>query len=494
MKTFSQDLKNSYDTRVTTITNCIKIQRLDGTTYTFTSLDKDLVIDNEIYKSSYAFNPTAYSSALGLQIENMEIEGAVDFLNIYDFDIIKNLFYGALVWVFSVDYKNLAAGKNKILFGTVGEIELTDDTFKMEIRGMSKRYDTLYANYYGKICRARLGDSKCGIDLSSYTLYGAVNQITNSATILGSHLLLTLTTTIAQEVQVKNIKFFDRVGNEITPIGITQTGTDDLKCSDNISRPLSNLIDGDSTTFVCLNTTNYTTTSLVVDFGQAVSVGYIAIEDNYSYNNNNISKVDISRSINGYTWYTVINIITSAYRNNNLVYIPLGIILAQDTASRYKFLSNDVAASGNVSNYYQYGNITWLTGANTGLQTEIIYSSTGGNIELALPMPYDIQDGDTFKMTPGCNHLLITKDDVIASSSISVSTTSSGSQPPSMQFTRVYNTTASGHCKVKFNNVINFRGEPYLPNEDVLLSGFVAEKSSEENPQNNNAIVLNPVP
>lgn len=470
MKTFSASLLSSYANRVSTITSCVKIIRLDGVTYRFTSLDKNLIIDGETYLSSYSFNPTAYTSALGLQIENMEIEGAVDSLNIDDFDIFKNLFYGSQVWFFSVDYRNLSAGKDKILYGTVGEIELTDKMFKFEVRGMSKRYDNLYASYYGKICRARLGDSRCGIDISSYILNGTVNN-SNSNTFISTNYIkldMKILNTYAQ-TRIFDVLFYNSADELVTVKTVSMIVPYNCVCQDGsgIGGPIDKIIDNSVLTWACLNPigTTYYISGIIFEFNKKENISKIIIKDDPTYNSGNIiTQVDISSSVNYYTWKSEASILTASYRAGDTVTIPLSYILVTDGTNKFRFVSNDIKNANKENNYFQYGNITWLTGLNKGLQTEIIQADSSGNVELALPTVYDIQSGDTFNMTPGCNHLLVGND----------------------------GTVATGHCKTKYNNVLNFRGEAYLPNEDVILSGYIAIQKARE-AEEEGKVLLEPI-
>lgn len=88
----------------------------------------------------------------------------------------------------------------------------------------------------------------------------------------------------------------------------------------------------------------------------------------------------------------------------------------------------------NADGYYIGGKLTWVTGANAGLVSEIKTSLAAGDITLFLPMPYDIATGDTFSAHIGCDK------------TISV-------------------------CAATFSNAVNFRGEPYLPGTHNLVKG-----------------------
>jgi uncharacterized phage protein (TIGR02218 family) len=94
--------------------------------------------------------------------------------------------------------------------------------------------------------------------------------------------------------------------------------------------------------------------------------------------------------------------------------------------------------------YFQYGLITWQQGNNACLSMEIqsFHSSKPQNeqaeeipnstFQLVQPMPDSIEIGDIFQAVPGCNK----------------------------SFTM---------CKARFNNVVNFRGEPFIPGIDRML-------------------------
>lgn len=83
--------------------------------------------------------------------------------------------------------------------------------------------------------------------------------------------------------------------------------------------------------------------------------------------------------------------------------------------------------------YYGDGLLTWTSGLNDGLTGEIRgHLEANGNLALHLPMPFDIEVGDTFTVYPGCRKV---QED----------------------------------CKNKFNNFNNFGGFPHIPGTDKAL-------------------------
>ena len=83
------------------------------------------------------------------------------------------------------------------------------------------------------------------------------------------------------------------------------------------------------------------------------------------------------------------------------------------------------------SQFYQFGNVTLLTGRNKGVSIEI-KNWDGTNFTLYLPSGYPIEVGDQFTAVAGCDKSMAT-------------------------------------CIAKFFNLINFRGFPYIPGLDATM-------------------------
>lgn len=81
--------------------------------------------------------------------------------------------------------------------------------------------------------------------------------------------------------------------------------------------------------------------------------------------------------------------------------------------------------------YYAFGLLTFTSGLNAGYSMDVRTSSVGA-LTLALPMARAIQVGDTYTVTPGCDR-------------------------------------TAGTCNARFNNIVNFRGEPFIPGPDTIF-------------------------
>lgn len=84
--------------------------------------------------------------------------------------------------------------------------------------------------------------------------------------------------------------------------------------------------------------------------------------------------------------------------------------------------------------WFTGGLLTWITGPNAGRAVEVkVWDQATGRIELYLPLGYAIEAGHRFTIAPGCDKRAET-------------------------------------CRTRFANILNFRGEPFVPGVDSVLS------------------------
>lgn len=102
-------------------------------------------------------------------------------------------------------------------------------------------------------------------------------------------------------------------------------------------------------------------------------------------------------------------------------------------------LAHVVAASGatvmldraeSSVNAYGQGRLRWIDGANSGVQGLVAFSS-GATVVLREPPPFAAEAGTLVMLVEGCDRTIAT-------------------------------------CRNRFGNAVNFRGEPYLPGNDLL--------------------------
>lgn len=97
------------------------------------------------------------------------------------------------------------------------------------------------------------------------------------------------------------------------------------------------------------------------------------------------------------------------------------------------------AARTEANHYFSYGVVRFTSGANNGLSMEV-RDFSAGRFGLFLPLPYPIAIGDSYSAVAGCDKHFDT-------------------------------------CISRFNNAVNFRGEPHVPGTDRLLETAATRSS-----------------
>ncbi len=179
MKTISNELTAHLAQEVTTLAHCWKLTRRDNVVMGFTSHDKDLIISGVTYAAATGFTPTAISGSSSLAVDNLDIEGMLSSGAISEDDILAGIYDFAEIELFLVNYEDLSQGIMKLRRGWLGEVKLSGQQFVAEVRGLTQRLSQQTGELYSPSCRAELGDSRCKVNLATYTVTGSVTSVTS---------------------------------------------------------------------------------------------------------------------------------------------------------------------------------------------------------------------------------------------------------------------------------------------------------------------------
>lgn len=139
-------------------------------------------------------------------------------------------------------------------------------------------------------------------------------------------------------------------------------------------------------------------------------------------------------SINGRTY--VITVVDADHFSIPVDTRPLATDAANgptDEAKVYSaYAGGGTATPAGNTGYFTYGVVTMTSGANAGQSMEV-GSYVPGSVSLRMSFPSPVAVGDTYTISAGCGKRFIED------------------------------------CKTKFNNTINFRGEPHLPGMDQII-------------------------
>ena len=176
MRTLPQGLKDALASGATTLCRCWRLTRRDGVVMGFTDHDRPVSFDGVSYEPGSGFSGEAIESAMGLGVDSHAVQGALSSSAITDEDVERGLYDGAEVELWLVDWQEPA---NRLLLtrGSIGEIRRRSGVFEAEVVGLAEKLNQPYGRAYLPTCDRRLGDAKCGVDLTS-PLYNAGGTVT----------------------------------------------------------------------------------------------------------------------------------------------------------------------------------------------------------------------------------------------------------------------------------------------------------------------------
>ena len=102
----------------------------------FTDHDRDLTFDGTTFEADSGFTASELASSVGLSVDNMEAEGALQSGHLNEADLAKGLYDNAVVEVWRVNWADVA---ERVLMrkGNLGEVALSDGAFMAEVRGLA---------------------------------------------------------------------------------------------------------------------------------------------------------------------------------------------------------------------------------------------------------------------------------------------------------------------------------------------------------------------
>lgn len=166
MTHFPQTLAAHAAGEATTLCQCWRVLRADGTVLGFTDHDEPLVFDGLAHRPRTGFSASEARQSLGLAADATEIEGALSDDEITESDIEAGLYDGAKVETWLVNWTD--PGQRALLRTTViGRITRRDGRFMAELQSLSASLDKPLSRVLRRACSAELGDEACGVNLST---------------------------------------------------------------------------------------------------------------------------------------------------------------------------------------------------------------------------------------------------------------------------------------------------------------------------------------
>jgi len=170
-KSISAGLRTHLDGTVTSLCTVWKLTRIDGQIFYFTDHDVDIVWDDGAGEATYlaetGYNRTAVASQVGLNVDNMDVEGVFDDDSIKEDELRGGKFDFADIEVNIVNWADLTQDALKMRKGNIGEVSMTPQgIFRAELRGAAQPLMQQMINPYQADCRVDLGSTECSIDIN----------------------------------------------------------------------------------------------------------------------------------------------------------------------------------------------------------------------------------------------------------------------------------------------------------------------------------------
>lgn len=194
MKKIPITLLQHYKKPVTSITQIFRLGLRDGSVLGFTSFDQDIILEEEpevVYKALTGMSATATTSNSNMSVDNLDTEGYLEDDRITESDIKAGKYDYADVLIAELNWQDLPYSTAKLNIkrtGKLGQISVNNGKFVAEIRGLNQFLQNQIGELYQVTCRAYLGDSRCKVDLTEYTIPGTVEDVSNNRAILCSTL------------------------------------------------------------------------------------------------------------------------------------------------------------------------------------------------------------------------------------------------------------------------------------------------------------------
>ncbi|MCG2839754.1 DUF2163 domain-containing protein [Sandaracinobacter sp. RS1-74] len=155
---------------VTTLALCWKLTRGDGLVLGFASHDRDLLLGGVRYRARPGMTPSAVTHSVDLAADSMEAEGFLSSAGLTELDLESGRWAEARVELFACDWRFPQAGTLGLMRGRMGRVSRfglgAGGGFRAELLSDLAELEALEPLRLSPLCRAELGDGRCGVDMA----------------------------------------------------------------------------------------------------------------------------------------------------------------------------------------------------------------------------------------------------------------------------------------------------------------------------------------
>jgi uncharacterized phage protein (TIGR02218 family) len=180
MKTLSPQFQEHLASGATTLCWCWRLTRRDGVLLGFTDHDRDVGFDGTVFEAAAGFTATEIKDAVGLSVDNLDVEGALQSGRLEEAQLASGAFDDARVEIFRVNWQE-PSQRVLMRVGSLGEVRRTGQSFTAEVRGLAHYLAQPKGRLYQYACDADLGDGRCKVTLSTVALRGTATAISGGS-------------------------------------------------------------------------------------------------------------------------------------------------------------------------------------------------------------------------------------------------------------------------------------------------------------------------
>lgn len=171
---------------------CWTVTRADNVILGFTDHDCDLTVDGIVHHARSGLTPSALDSREGFAIDNCALSGALDHESLDSAALAEGLFDGAQLIMRRVSWDDPSVN-DTVWVGRFGKITRSDNGFTADLVGPGEALNRSTGRVFSKMCDARFGDARCGVNIGDYpdgtacprTFAACTSQFTNAVNFRG---------------------------------------------------------------------------------------------------------------------------------------------------------------------------------------------------------------------------------------------------------------------------------------------------------------------
>ena len=157
-----------FDAALESVAMLWRIERCDGVTLGFAAHDRDLWIDDLIYRAAPGMLPSAIELDDGLEPSDMDVRGALDHAAIDAGDLAAGRWDGASVRIGLVDWRASTESVAWLLFGRLGVVECDGAAFSAQLMGRKVDLQSVFTPVASPGCRAEFCGPGCTLSRARF--------------------------------------------------------------------------------------------------------------------------------------------------------------------------------------------------------------------------------------------------------------------------------------------------------------------------------------